>query len=99
MSPAILAEVLTLEEVAAYLRLPADVVLRQATHGSLPGRKIEDNWRFLKSAIDLWLSVQPGRIALLQQVGVFADDPLLPELRSTIYQERGRSEVDEEFPL
>ena len=94
MSPTILSEVLTPEEVAAYLRLSPDVVMRQAEQGLLPGRKIEDSWRFLKSAIDHWLSVQPSRITLLQQVGAFADDPLLAELRSAIYADRGRSEVD-----
>jgi len=96
MSPTLLLEVLTLEEVATYLRLPPDVILRQAAQGNIPGRKIEDSWRFLKVAIDQWLSVQPGRTALLKQVGAFADDPSLAELRSSIYCERGRSEVDED---
>jgi hypothetical protein len=55
MAQAILPDVLTLEEVSAYLRLPIAVVLRQASQGKIPGRKIEDNWRFLKTAIDDWL--------------------------------------------
>jgi hypothetical protein len=33
---------------------------------------------------------------LLQQAGVFADDPALAEIRKTIYENRGRSEVDAE---
>jgi Helix-turn-helix domain len=41
-------EVLTLEEVAAYLRLPQDTIARQAAQGAIPGRQIEDTWRFLK---------------------------------------------------
>ena len=55
MAQAILPDVLTLEEASAYLRLPVAVVLRQASQGHIPGRKIEDNWRFLKTAIDDWL--------------------------------------------
>jgi excisionase family DNA binding protein len=52
---ATLLDVLTLEEASAYLRLPVEAVLRQALQGNIPGRKIEDNWRFLKTAIDDWL--------------------------------------------
>jgi excisionase family DNA binding protein len=48
--------VLTLEEVADYLRLSPEVVLRQATQGSLPGRLVEGTWRFHKTAINKWLS-------------------------------------------
>ena len=48
-------DVLTLEEASAYLRLPVEAVLRQALQGNIPGRNIEDNWRFLKTAIDDWL--------------------------------------------
>ena len=55
MDRATLPDVLTLEEASAYLRLPVAVVLRQASQGNIPGRKIEDNWRFLKIAIDDWL--------------------------------------------
>ena len=50
MAQAILPDVLTLEEASAYLRLPVAVVFRQASQGNIPGRKIEDNWRFLKTA-------------------------------------------------
>ena len=45
-------EVLTLEEVADYLRLPAETVERQAKMGRLPARRVEEDWRFLKSAVD-----------------------------------------------
>ena len=55
MDRATLPDVLTLEEASAYLRLPVAVVLRQASQGKIPGIKIEDNWRFLKTAIDDWL--------------------------------------------
>jgi excisionase family DNA binding protein len=88
------ADVLTLEELADYLKLTPDLVLDQANQGKLPGRKIEDTWRFLKSAIDDWLGSQDSRVILLQQAGVFADDPALSEIRQKIYADRGRSEVE-----
>jgi len=86
-------EVLTIEEVAAYLRLPVETVEQQARKGQLPARRIEDTWRFLRSAIDDWLRSQDNRTILLQQAGALADDETLPELRAAAYQNRGRAEA------
>jgi excisionase family DNA binding protein len=86
--------VLTLEEVAAYLRLPTETVLHQADQGKLPGRKIEDTWRFLQAAIDDWLRSQNNRTILLQQAGALSDDASLAELRTSIYQARERAEAN-----
>jgi excisionase family DNA binding protein len=88
--------ILTVEELADYLKLSPETVLHQANQGKLPGRKIEDTWRFLKDAIDDWLRTQDSRTILLQQAGAFADDPTLNEMRRQIYANRGRSEVDAE---
>ncbi len=96
MQPTLLADVLTLEEVADYLRLPPETVLRQATAGTLPGRNIDDSWRFLKIAIDDWLCARNSRVLLLQQAGALADDPTMADLRASIYQARQRSEVETE---
>ena len=87
--------VLTLEETSEYLRLPVETVLNQALKGNLPGRKIENDWRFLKVAIDDWLRANNSRSILLNQAGAFADDDSLEELRENIYQVRERSETDD----
>ncbi len=89
-----LPSVLTLEEAANYLRLPEEVVERQAVRGQIPGRQIDDAWRFLKAAIDDWLRGQSSRSLLLQQAGTFTDDDTLPELRQMIYAQRGRPETN-----
>ena len=89
-----LPEVLTLEEVAAYLRLPKDIVARLATQGQIPGRCIEATWRFLKGAIDEWLRSQDSRTVLLQQAGTLADDDTLALLRAASYAARGRPEIE-----
>lgn len=95
MSRAILqSEVLTLEEAANYLRLPKETLEREAMQGHIPGRRIEDTWRFLKAAIDDWLRSQDSRTILLQQTGVFATDDTLSQLRAEVYRQRGRPEVD-----
>lgn len=87
-------EILTVKEVADYLRLPEDVVLQEAAQGHLPGRKIADTWRFLKAAIDDWLRTQDSRAILLSQADVFANDENADKLLEMIYQERGRSEIE-----
>ncbi len=89
-------DVLTLEEVAEYLRLPQDMIAQEAAQGHIPGRRIADTWRFLKAAIDEWLRSQDSRLILLQQAGALSDDETLAELRAAIYARRGRSEVEED---
>lgn len=95
-TPAWTESTFTLEEAAMYLKLPIDAVAQQADQGVLPGRKINNTWRFLRTAIDHWLRNSDGRQALLQQVGIFAQDEALAELRRQIYAERGRSETETE---
>ncbi|MEW5985207.1 MAG: helix-turn-helix domain-containing protein [Chloroflexota bacterium] len=94
MSPITTFDVLTLEEAATYLRLPKETIERQATRGQIPGRKIEDTWRFLKTAIDDWLRTHDSRTILLQQAGALAGDEALSNLRAAIYVERGRPETE-----
>jgi excisionase family DNA binding protein len=48
--------VLTLEEAAALLRLPADAVQSRAEEGDLPGRRFLKEWRFTRMAILAWLA-------------------------------------------
>jgi excisionase family DNA binding protein len=88
-------DVLTLEEVADYLRLSKETIERQAIQGQIPGRRIEDTWRFLKAAIDDWLRSHDSRAILLQQAGALAADETLPELRTAIYAARRRPETEE----
>ena len=49
-------EVLTLDEAAALLRLPPEVVGARARARDLPGRLFGDEWRFARSAVLAWLA-------------------------------------------
>jgi excisionase family DNA binding protein len=49
-------EVLTLEEVAALLKLPPDVVKARVEDGELPGRRFGAEWRFARTAVLGWLA-------------------------------------------
>jgi excisionase family DNA binding protein len=48
------AEVLTVHEVAQYLKLPVSTVYRLAERRDLPGHKVGRQWRFHKSVLDDW---------------------------------------------
>ena len=85
--------VLTLTEVAAYLRMPEEKVQRLACEGNLPGRWAGDEWRFLKSAVEDWLtgsSVRRGKEAWRSVAGAFGDDPDLKKIVRNAYRRRGR---------
>ena len=49
-------EVLTLEEAAALLKLPADAVRSRAEEGDLAGRRFGKEWRFARMAVLAWLA-------------------------------------------
>ncbi len=51
--------ILTLEELAEYLKLPAVTLQQAVDRGQIPGRKIGEDWRFLRAAIDDWLRADP----------------------------------------
>ncbi|HEX2480934.1 MAG TPA: response regulator [Methylomirabilota bacterium] len=48
------AEILTIREVAGYLKLPVSTVYRLAERRDLPGHKVGRQWRFHKSVLDDW---------------------------------------------
>jgi excisionase family DNA binding protein len=55
-------EILTLEEAAAMLRVPAGDLEAAAAAGGVPGRRIGDEWRFARVALLAWLGdpADPG---------------------------------------
>lgn len=56
-------DVLTIDEVSAYLKTPKSTVYKLAQEGRLPCQKVGRQWRFHKGAIDKWLkeSRKPGQ--------------------------------------
>lgn len=51
-------EILTLEEVAAYLRLTPQTIYRWAQEKRIPAAKLGKEWRFRRRIIDRWLDEQ-----------------------------------------
>jgi len=65
--------VLTVDELAEYLKIPKSTLYKLAQEGKVPGQKVGRHWRFRKEAIDRWLEERgPGRSA----------DPTTGEARS-----------------
>ncbi len=51
-------EILTLKEVAEYLKLAEKTAYRLAAEGKLPGFKVGGSWRFRRSDIEEWINQQ-----------------------------------------
>ena len=51
-------EILTIEEVARYLRLTPQTIYKWAQERRIPAAKLGKEWRFRKSFIDRWLDEQ-----------------------------------------
>jgi len=60
-------DILTLEEVATYLRLTPQTIYKWAQEKKIPAAKLGKEWRFRKSIIDRWLDEQ-----ILDASGEFA---------------------------
>ena len=48
-------DVLTIEELSAYLRIPRSTLYKLVREGKVPSQKVGRHWRFRKEAIDRWL--------------------------------------------
>lgn len=63
------SEIMTLEEVAGYLKLKPQTLYKWAQDGNIPGTKIGKEWRFRKSIVDQWIDsgihLSPGGFDLL----------------------------------
>ncbi|ASG02756.1 helix-turn-helix domain-containing protein [Vibrio cholerae] len=51
-------QILTLKEVAAYLKLAEKTAYRLASEGKLPGFKVGGSWRFKKDDLEKWIESQ-----------------------------------------
>lgn len=50
------SEILTLDEVAAYLKAGKRTVYRFAQNGEIPAFKLGGTWRFRRSELDRWIA-------------------------------------------
>lgn len=51
-------DILTMKELATYLKIAEKTAYRFASEGKVPGFKVGSAWRFRKSEIDRWIAEQ-----------------------------------------
>ena len=51
--------VLTIDELAVYLKISKSTLYKLAQEGKVPGQKVGKHWRFHRDAVDRWLSERP----------------------------------------
>jgi len=54
-TPSPTPEVMTIDDLAAYLQVSKSSLYKLAQEGRVPGQKVGRHWRFLRTTIDAWL--------------------------------------------
>lgn len=57
-------QILTLQEVAEYLKLAEKTAYRLAAEGKLPGFKVGGAWRFKREDLEAWIEKQKSKTEL-----------------------------------
>ena len=57
------SEIMTMDDLAEYLKISKSTLYKLATEGKLPGQKIGKRWRFHRAAVDRWLPYAAGQCA------------------------------------
>jgi excisionase family DNA binding protein len=70
-----MSSIMTLEEVAGYLRVHPSTVYRMVKNHSIPAFKIGSDWRFNRESIDVWrVKAEKGpNIETLEMAGPSAE--------------------------
>lgn len=80
-----MSDLMTVKEVAEYLKLNYMTVYKLAQKGRIPASKIGGNWRFKKDLLDQWIAKQS--MVVEGSVLVVDDDPSVREMLSDIISE------------
>ena len=52
------SQVMTVQELARYLRMKPVTIYKHAAQGKIPGFKVGASWRFKRRTIDKWIAGQ-----------------------------------------
>jgi excisionase family DNA binding protein len=77
------AEIMTIQELAAYLQIGADKLYKLAQTGKIPAAKVGRTWRFRKDLIDDWFLENTGTISYRdhqnpQPMSIEKEEKLIP---------------------
>ena len=54
-------DIMTIDELAEYLRISKSTLYKLAQEGKLPGQKVGKCWRFHREGVDRWVQNDPAR--------------------------------------
>ena len=60
------SDIMTIKEVAAYLKVKENTAYKLAAEGKIPGFKVGGSWRFKRSEIEKWIDTEQKRRAQKQ---------------------------------
>ena len=86
-----MAELMTVGEVAGYLRVTEKTIYRLLKRGSIPATKVGNQWRFKKASIDEWL--QKNSLGTKGNILVVDDEETIRVLFKETLEELGHKVV------
>jgi len=86
-----MAELMTVEEVARYLRVTKKTIYRLLKRGSIPASKVGRQWRFDKTAIDEWL--HQNSVVTKAAILVIDDEEIIRALFKETLEELGHTVI------
>jgi excisionase family DNA binding protein len=61
-------EILTIKELATYLKIAEKTAYRFVCEGKLPGFRVGSAWRFKKQAIDEWININNNKTMAFKKI-------------------------------
>ena len=83
--------VLTLQEAADLLRIAPQTLEELVARGEVPGRKIQQEHRFLRSALEAWLEGLSPRRTISGLAGALKGDPYFPAILDEVQKSRKKA--------
>jgi excisionase family DNA binding protein len=80
-------ELITIQDVAAYLKMSPQTIYRMAQQGRIPAMKVQNRWRFRRGDIESWLS--PKDEDACRHVLVVVDEPSVAEFFIHVLEPEG----------
>lgn len=82
-----MAELMTVQEVADYLKVTQKTIYRMLQRNAIPATKVSHSWRFDKPAIDEWL--RQSSVGVKANILVVDDDEVIRTLFTETLEEMG----------
>jgi len=80
-------EIMTLPEIAEFLKIGEKTVTRMAQEGKLPGAKIGGQWRFMREIVKEWLTRQMQAVPQNELYSLIETEPRIVPLSRLITEE------------